>query len=477
MAEQKTEGKNTKALKAGVWYSASSITVKAITILTTPIFTRLINKEQIGIVSTFNSWYTLLLIFCTLNLTYSIGRAKLDFPGKFEEYVGSMQVLSFLFTLGLCLVSLPFLKPIAKAFELNEPLVLILMLFLLIHPIINFTQSKFRYSYKYKGNIAIAAYSTISNVTLSFLFLLIFTEERYYARVLGHVLPGVFLGLAFWFITLKKKNAVINLEYWKYGLGIGLPLILHSLSLNILGQSDRIMITKFCGSGFTGIYGIAYGYALLINIILGAANEAWLPWFHDSYFAEEYDQIKKNVKPLVVLGCMLGIGCIAIGPEAMAVLGPKDYQVGVWVIAPVTIGTVCQFIYQQYVHIELHLKKTQYISMGTIIAAVLNIGLNFIFIPKYGFIAAAYTTLVSYFVNMFIHFTVTRVILKVKLYDDWFMFLAIGIVIAISALFMSLYSTILLRYAILVAICILYLVFNRNTIKTAYAKLKGKKSK
>lgn len=477
MAGKKTEGKSAKALKAGVWYSASSIVVRAITILTTPIFTRLISKEQIGIVSTFNSWYTLLLIFCTLNLTYSIGRAKLDFPGKLDEYVGSMQVLSFLFTLGLCLVSLPFIKPIASAFELNVPLMLILMVFLLLHPAINFMQTKFRYSYKYKGNIAIAAYSTISNVTLSFFFLLIFTEEKYYARVLGQVVPGVLLAIGFWFLTLKRKNAVINTTYWKYGLSIGLPLIFHSISLNILGQSDRIMITKFCGSGYTGIYGIAYGYALLINIILGAANEAWLPWFHDSYFAEEYNQIRKNVKPLVILGCMLGIGCVAIGPEAMAVLGPKDYQVGVWVIAPVTIGTVCQFIYQQYVHIELHLKKTQYISMGTIVAATLNIVLNVIFIPKYGFIAAAYTTMVSYFVNMFLHLTVTRVILKVKLYDDWFMFMAIGIVVAISALFMSLYSTIIIRYVLLVIICAVYVILNWKMILQVIQKMKGKKSK
>ena len=477
MSEKHSENKNTKALKAGVWYSASSIAVKAITILTTPIFTRLIDKEQMGIVSTFNSWYTLLLIFCSLNLTYSIGRAKLDFPGKFDEYVGSMQVLSFLFTGVLCIVSLPFLSPIAKAFELNENLVLILMVFLLFHPVINFMQSKFRYSYKYKGNIAIAAYSTISNVVISLLLLMVFTQEKYYARVFGHVLPAVLLGIAFWIVTIKNKNAVINLEYWKYGLGIGLPLIFHSVSLNILGQSDRIMITKYCGTGFTAIYSIAYGYALLINIILGAANEAWLPWFHDTYFAEEYDSIRKNVKPLVVLGCMLGIGCVAIGPEAMAVLGPKDYQVGVWVIAPVTIGTVCQFIYQQYVHIELHLKKTQYISMGTIISACLNIGLNFIFIPKYGFIAAAYTTLVSYLVNMLVHFFVTRVILKVKLYDDWFMFVALGIVAAVSAVFMLLYSTILIRYALLVVICALYFILNRKTIVVAYNNIKKKKSK
>ncbi len=476
MAEMKKEEKGSKALKAGVWYSVSSIAVKAITIITTPIFTRLISKEQIGIVDTFNSWYMLLLIFCTLNLTYSIGRAKLDFPGKLDEYVGSMQVLSFLATLAMCLVSLPFIKPIASAFELNVPLMFILMLNLLLHPMVNLTQTKYRYSYKYKGNIAIAAYTTICSVALTFILLLFFKEDRYYAKVLGSVIPASLLAIAFWFLTIKRKNAVIKLEYWKYGLGIALPLIFHSISLNILGQSDRIMITKFCGTGYTGVYGIAYGYALLINIILGAVNEAWLPWFHDSYFAEEYVQIKKNVKPLIMLGCMMGIGCLAIAPEAMMILGPKDYQEGVWVVAPVTIGLVCQFIYQQYVHIELHLKKTQYISMGTIIAAALNIVLNLIFIPRYGFIAAAYTTMVCYFVLMFLHLFVTRKLLGVRLYDDWYMFLAIFVVGAFSAMFMSLYSTILIRYVILVAICIIYVIMNKNAVITAIEKMKGKKA-
>ncbi|MCR5557058.1 MAG: polysaccharide biosynthesis C-terminal domain-containing protein, partial [Butyrivibrio sp.] len=127
--------------------------------------------------------------------------------------------------------------------------------------------------------------------------------------------------------------------------------------------------------------------------------------------------------------------------------------------------------------IELHLKKTQYISMGTITAGVINIILNVIFIPKFGFIAAAYTTLASYFVNMFMHFFVTRFVLKVKLYDDWFMFAAIGVVSAISAVFMSLYSTIIIRYALLVVICLIYVVLNWKTILGALERMKSNKSK
>ena len=75
------------ALKAGVWYLISNIVVKAISVITTPIFTRLMSTVEYGTVQTFISWHTLLLPIFTLSLTYSIGRAKLDFPDKLDDYI------------------------------------------------------------------------------------------------------------------------------------------------------------------------------------------------------------------------------------------------------------------------------------------------------------------------------------------------------------------------------------------------------
>jgi len=477
MAKENTEDRSKKALKSGMWYSASSICVKAIAIITTPIFTRMMTKGEYGIASNFMAWYSILIIFCSLNLTYSIGRAKLDFEGKLEEYVGSMQLLSFITTGVICIATIPFIGKVADLLDLTVPLVYILMVNLLFHPAVSFTQSKFRYSYRYKGNIAIAAFTTISSVVVSLLLMNTFSDARYYAKVLGSVLPITVLALGFWIVNLKNNAVHINLEYWKYGLTISLPLIFHSISLYILSQSDRVMITKICGEDYNGIYTLAYGYAILTNIILSAVNEAWLPWFHDTYHDNGQDLIKKKVKPLVILGCMLGIGCIAIGPEAMKILGPEDYYDGRWAIAPITIGTVCQFIYQQYVHIELHMKKTKYISAGTVIAASLNLVLNLIFIPRFGYIAAAYTTLFCYFVLMIVHLTITRAIMKIHLYDDWFMFAAMGVTIAISAGFMFLYDTIVIRYVCLLLICLLYLVTNRQNIITIYNTVIKKKKK
>ena len=88
------EGNKQNAFKAGVWYTVSNIAAKAILVLTTPIFTRMMSTEDYGMASIFTSWYSLLVVFCSLNLTYSIGRAKIDFSGKLDEYVGAMQLLA-----------------------------------------------------------------------------------------------------------------------------------------------------------------------------------------------------------------------------------------------------------------------------------------------------------------------------------------------------------------------------------------------
>lgn len=469
-----TRGK--KALKAGAWYTVSSIAVKAIAVITTPIFTRMLSTYDYGMSSTFVSWYTLLVIFSSLNLTYSVGRAKQDFQGQLEKYVGSMQVLSAMFSLCLDAVLLIFIEPLSKAMELTPGLVVLLCVYLFFEPAITFTQSRFRYSYNYKGNIAIALFVAIANVITTFIFIMSMTTDKYYGKVLGTVVPAVLLSVFFWFLAIKNKSLNINFEYWKYGLKISVPLILHTVSLNILSQSDRILISKFCGSEFTGIYSLAYNYAILINIVMNAVNEAWLPYFHDTYFEGDIDAIKRNVKPLVILGCFLGIGCIALAPEAIMILGPKDYAVGVWAVAPVTAGLVCKFIYQQYVHIELHLKKTIYISAGTMIAAALNFVLNIIFIPPFGFVAAAYTTLFSYFVLMIVHLVITKHVLKVQMYDDKFMFIAFFAVLGISGIFMALYQFYLIRYAVLALGMAIYYYTNRAMIRKVIAK-KFKKKK
>ena len=268
-------------------------------------------------------------------------------------------------------------------------------------------------------------------------------------RIIGITLPTIVLSIFIWICTLKNHNVCYNKEYWKYGWALSGPLILHTVSMNILSQSDRIFISKICGAEATGIYSLAYNYGILLSIVTNAVADGWLPWFHDNYYAKNYADIRKNAKKIVLLGCYVGLACVALAPEAIIILGGKKYLTGIYCVPPVVLGIVCQYIYTHYVNIEMHLKKTKFVSQGTISAAIINIILNAIFIPRFGYIAAAYTTLASYLMLLIVHFLITRRVLKIKLYDDVFMFLAMLVTGCVSVLISITYNYTILRYIVI----------------------------
>lgn len=452
------------AFKAGVWYVISSVMVKAVTIVATPIFTRILSVEEYGIISVFSSWYSLLLPVCSLNLTYSVGRAKIDFPDKLDFYIGSMQMLAAIMTIGLLVVTVFFIEPLSLLMKLDRKIIILLFVYLFFAPAIIFKQNGYRYRYQYKQNIMIAWYMAVSNIGLSLVFLFYGYQEKVILRILGIIFPVVFLSMIFWFTSLKKHTLCINKEYWKYGISLSAPLVVHTISLNILSQSDRILITKMCGEEATGIYSLAYMYALMMSVVTSAISDGWLPWFHDNYAQRKFEDIRKNVKPVVVFGCYIGLASIGLAPEAIRILGGAMYEEGIMCVPPIVLGVVCQFIYTHYVNIEMHMKKTKYVSAGTILASVANIILNWICIPCFGYLAAAYTTLVSYILLLMIHYFITIFVLKVRIYEDKFMFGAIAVMFLLARIIMVSYGNDVFRYSLIVIGFFSFLWFFRERL-------------
>ena len=470
--------KNT-ALQAGMWYVISSIMVKMVSVVTTPFFTRLLSTDEYGRVATFSSWYAMFTILYTLNLTVSIGRAKLDYSDKLDQYIGSLQILSLCVSSVITAIILVFIQPISKFFELSVLETVLLCLYLMAAPVITFWQSGYRYKYLYKQNIAIAWYTVIGTVALSFALIKFGSADKGLMRMIGISLPSIILAIYFWIKTIKNRNASINITYWKYGLLISLPMVLHAISMNILSQSDRLVISKFCGATPVAFYSLVRNYALLLFVVTDAMNQAWQPWFHDNYYAKNYYEVRKNTKLIVILTCYIGLACIAIGPEAILILGGKQYMEAIKCLPSMVLGVVCQCIYTHYINIEIHLKKTKYASQGTVIAAILNIVLNIIFIPPFGYEAAAYTTFVSYCVLLILHYYITRYKLKVKIYDDRFMFIAMFITTIVSIIISLTYDSIIMRYGLIIIGLISFLIIFRNylmLIKDIIMKfLKGRK--
>lgn len=461
------------ALKAGVWYVISSIMVKMVSVITTPVFTRALTTDEYGTVATFSSWYALLNTVYNLNLYISIGRAKLDYPDKIDHYIGSMQLLSLLVSAVLSAVILVFIVPIASFFELTVFQTVLLLFYLMSGPTVNFYQNGCKYKYKYKQNIGIAWYVMVSTVALSLALIFILPGDKATLRIMGIVIPNFLLAFILCFRAWRDGNLKVNMEFWKYGLMISLPMILHTVSMNLLAQSDRVVISKYYGATQVAFYSLTRNYALLLAVVTEAINQAWQPWFHDSLKEGRENLIKANSRQLVVLICYIGLASIAISPEAVLLLGGKQYMEAVDCVPPMVLGVVCQCIYTNYINVEIHMKKTQYASIGTMIAAVLNIILNLIFVPLYGYAAAAYTTFASYLVLLVLHYIVSQRLLKVSIYDNRFFLTAMLGTAAVSVAVRMTFAHTLLRGLLIAMGFLSFLFIFRRKVFAYYCKIRN----
>ena len=451
------------AFKAGIWYTISTLVVRSISIISTPAYTRMMSKADYGISGTFNTWYSLLAIICSLNVGYSIGRAKVDFGDQFDKYIGSLQILCIVITTFIFIPIFAFIRPIESFAGIDKKSILLLFFYLLFGTVVSIYQGKYRFRYEYKQNIIVSIFISISTVLFSLLFIWIL-PEKYLGKIIGTVIPPVILGIVFWIISIKRNYISFNKEYIRYAIVFSAPLIIHSISIYILGQSDRLMVKHYCGDSEAGVYTLIYQYAILVSLFTNSVNQAWNPWFHDNYALKNFSIIKKKVVPLLILGAFVGCGCVAIAPEAVRVLGGTDYLEGLSTVLPIVLGVIAEFFYTQYVIIEMHLKKTKWVSIGTVIAALINLLLNWIFIPKFGYIAAAYTTLFSYLLLLGIHYLITRIVLRVKLYNDLITIIIFLMASLLCFGFSALYDLVFIRYILLSALIILFGIYNKDFI-------------
>lgn len=459
------ENNDVKALKSGVWYTISNFILKSINFITIPIFTRLLTQQEVGQYYNYVSWLNIITIFATLNLESTLASAKYDFREKFDKYILSLLALSTTITSVWFLV-LNVLGERVTAFLGVERIHLNSMLvYLLFLPALNLYQSRERYYFEYKRTVAMNLLLTLSTTFLSVL-LVITLENSLDGRIIGSVIPTIILGCGciFFFIT---KGRGIDFSYWNYALKICLPYIPHMLSLTVLNSVDRVMIEKMCGSVETALYSLAYSCGSIITIFLTSINSAFAPWLGEKIVEKKYSEIRHFSKVYIILFMIIAIGIMIVAPEILLIFGGKEYIEAKYVMIPVALGCVCQFLYTMLVNVEQFCKKTVGMAIASVIAAILNYILNLFFIPKYGYIAAAYTTLIGYLALMFMHMLLVEKIRMKEVYSYRFFIVSLGLCCLLALLINYSYSLNWFRFVILgvyVGILIIIAIKNKDML-------------
>ena len=399
-------------VKAALWFTVCNIVQKGISLLTTPIFTRLLTTEQYGEFTLYSSWYQVISIFATLNLFYGVyNNGMTKFSEDRPRFTSALQGLSTVITLGLFAVYLCGMHFWNDLFGLSTLYMVTMFVELLMVPAFNFWSAGQRYSYRYKALIAATLIIALASPLLGFIAV-INTEYKAEARVLTVALVQIAVGLVFYILNMMRGKTFFHKAYWKYALCFNIPLIPHYLSSMILGHADRIMIGSMVGKTEAALYAVAYNIALMMNIVINAINSSFTPFMYQTMKSKNYAPFRKTANLLVLLVGAISVMVMTAGPEFIAIIGSEEYKDAVWVIPPVAGSTFFMFLYPIFSNVEFYHDKTKYIMVASCFGAVLNIVLNYWLIPVFGYYAAGYTTLFCYIVYAFAHYFFARGLCK-----------------------------------------------------------------
>ena len=432
-----------------LWYTFGNVFVRGIAFVTTPIFTRLMSKEEYGAFSNFTSWESIIAVIITLDFAESIAVAKYDYGKKIDTYLSSILLFSSVTTTLIYLIVEWHQDFFVSCFKMDMIYIRALFFYVMFIPAFTYLQIKHRIYKQYKFFVLFSILQAGIGTLLS-VGLVLMMDNKLLGRTIGYVIPASLMNLCLWILIIKKGRR-FEWDCVKYAALISVPLIPHALSGIILGSFDRIMITQYCGTEANAMYTLAYQISLLANILWQSMNQAWAPWLYDSIYNNNFKAIWRNSKLYLGAFSIPIIGVYLFAPEAMLILGGTQYYEARFVMPPVIMGCVFQFVYGMYVNLELYAKMTSMISIGTVSAALVNIGLNAIFIPQYGYIAAAYTTLISYGALLAFHFFIVKFRVRdlSNIYDESYIFALLCSLFGFFVLALLLYDNNTIRYIVI----------------------------
>ncbi|MCM1508417.1 MAG: oligosaccharide flippase family protein [Ruminococcus flavefaciens] len=453
--------------RAAFWFMVCNIIQKGISVITTPIFTRMLTTEQYGEYTTFQSWMSIFTLICTFRLNYSVftkGMSK--YPNERDNFTVSIQSTMTIITSIILSGYLLLHQSIDSLTDMSMLITLAMFVEIYFSSSIQIWSLRNRYEFKYRVIIGPTIGLALLTPLLG-IFAVYFSEDKGTARILSSVAAQVIVGAVFYIVNIKNSSKLFTVEHAKFAVTFNLPLIPHYLSTYVLDQADRVMIQKMCGYSDAAIYGVAYNAGTLMKIITDAINNAIVPWIYQKLETREYKRIEKytiSVLTMIMLVCVM---LISFAPEMIYILGGKEYAKAVQVVPPVAASMFFTFLFSVVSNIEFYYdenKFTMYISM---VGAALNIVLNHIFINLYGFVAAGYTTLACYVFFGVFHFVFMTHIVRKK--ENVVVFrvkpiLTLSILMIAVAIGMSfLYRYVIIRYIFIVALAII-LYMKRNIL-------------
>ena len=379
-------------------YTIANIINAGIPFLLLPILTNYLSTSDYGVLSNFNALVNLMIPFVGINLMSSaqIQYLKEDINNK--DYLTS----GFRFNMILALIFsgvIYFLNgTLSSLTGIPGELLYVLAVYALFSTVIEVLLAIWRMEDKAINYGTFRIGRTILELSLVLIFVVGFRMD-FVGSIYGMVIAYSAGCLVAVLILFKKKLifGAFRMDYLRHAFSYGVPLIPHTLSGIAIMYSDKLILTHYHGLDSNGIYSVGFMVGQIIGLLQTSFNQAWVPWVFQKLKLDKNEDKLRMVKItyLYIIGILIAVLFLWLIMPIIYMFFGKDFQAGMDLVLWIALGFAFNGMYKMVSVYIFYLEKTMIIAIASFGVAVLNVILNFVFIPEYGPQGAAVATMIS----------------------------------------------------------------------------------
>lgn len=305
-------------------------------------------------------------------------------------------------------------------------------------------------------------------VTLLFFVLLVITLNG----------PIVSVGIAY--LAATVMSALIGLT----AVGLSLPLSsINSISIDarelltyclpllattatgfLLNWTDTIAVGYFFASDQVGIYQSSFILGANITIAMGAISGSLYPKFSSLFENGDINSIQQNFTDGTRWGIIISaaptVYLIGFSRLSLDMIFGNSFRIGAPALMILVIGKGLILIFGPSTNLLKAVIEPRYIAITYGIAAILNIILNFVLVPRFGLIGAASATSAVLFLSDYLHFHRAQHYVDIQIpVDSLVRTLSAGLIAYLPSMYLKKYATSLSFFIIHIAVfSILYVI-------------------
>ena len=388
-------------------YILSSSTSAVINLFMMKYYTNIFSVSEFGTISLYLIVFQCLTTIMSLDIYTSFSRLYFDYVGeKRKDYVSTIFWFFLVSSFVTICVGLILMPTLSNWISNDSKFLYIIVLFSALFSVyFNFFIRIFYIEHLSDRVLKYNISQSILNHSISFIFIGLF-KLGVIGRLLGQMI-GLFVLNPIVFLDAKRNKyfnikLVFNIKMLMDVLRMNLPITISSIQGIALMYADRFFLKHFIGNSAVGIYTLAYMLGQGFSMIFEAISQAILPKIYNDMKVNPSKTIceieKFAYKYFLVLSLIIFF-IMLFSSSIISIISNDSYSGAANALEIILIGFMVAGFYKMPIAILNFYKITWFYPYLSFISFIIPVVINFIFIPKYGIMAAAFSSFIGFYIH------------------------------------------------------------------------------